>query len=574
MKISRLHIEQFARDEFPTLSEDHVGGDDLLLVGGNRSGKTLTFNALLYGLYGPRATYGVSPGRTSEVRFVFDNGDRLIRGGSGRSYSHGDDTFETDDADEAIAEFIGAKEIVSHQFIPSEMDELPLATLSESDRLSLIRRVMDSELEEEIEQLREQRDDLEADIESIERRELRPRREELDDIDISRYESRLEKIERLQSLIDSGRIETIKQRLLDNNDLRDRLEELDDRRHAINQDLRKKKRKLRDRRRYTDEVNEIILDAISELTCPVCDQIVREQTAEQRLQNGRCPQCGRDRSLEELKLDLRSKIDSADEEIEGLESDIEELRGEKEEIENEIQSLQDSVPDLSDLRDLTIHTLKDNDYDIDAVAEETQGRLEQHRTTIEELSTQKDQLETEIEEIEEQLSELDDALTETESRIQELSQESFEEIIVSFREQWSDNYQLMAPDLAVEINLRPDGTIILPGNDGPREYDELSTGEVRLLNISFVFTLVQEATERDDQGHNLELVAMDEPFANIDEELRENTIEVLRESNIQFIITTSNGDLTQRFDSDQVKSLNRMHIQYTLDEIEELAADD
>lgn len=195
---------------------------------------------------------------------------------------------------------------------------------------------MDSEPEEEIEQLREQRDDLEADIESIERTELRPRREELDDVDISRYESRLEKIERLQSLIDSGRIEIIKQRLLDNEDPPDRPEELDDRRHAINQEVRKKEGKLRERRRYTDEVNEIILDAISELTCPVCDQIVREQTAEQRLQNGRCPQCGRERSLEELKLDLRSKVDSADEEIEALESDIEELRDEKEDLENGI----------------------------------------------------------------------------------------------------------------------------------------------------------------------------------------------------------------------------------------------
>lgn len=132
----------------------------------------------------------------------------------------------------------------------------------------------------------------------------------------------------------------------------------------------------------------------------------------------------------------------------------------------------------------------------------------------------------------------------------------------------------MAPDLAVEIDLLPDGSIILPGNDGPREYGELSTGEVRLLNISFVFTLVQQATDGEDQGHNLECVAMDEPFANIDEDLRVNTIGVLRESDIQFIITTSNGDLTQRFDPDQVKSLNRMHIQYTLDEIEELAADD
>jgi len=574
MKISRLHIEQFARDEFPTFSEDHIAGDDLLLVGGNRSGKTLTFNALLYGLYGPQATYDVSPGRTSEIRFVFDNDDELIRGGSGRVYSHGDETFEIDETDEAIAEYIGEEDMVSHQFIPSEIDEHPLATLNQEERLSLIRQVVDNALEEEIEELEEQRDRLEEDIERIERTEFRPRREKLDKITISRFESRLEKIEQLQSLIDSGRIETIKQRLQDNEEIRVRLEDLDDRRHAVDQELRKKERKLRERQRYTDEINEIILDAISELICPVCDQIVQEQTAKRRLQNSRCPQCGRERSLDDLKQDLQSKVESADGEIETLESDIEDLREEKEEVQDEIETLQDSVPDLSDLSNLTIHTLKNNDYDIDAVAEQTQDKLEEHHTTIKELRDRKDQLETEIKEIEEQLTELEESRTETINRIQELSQESFEEIVTSFRDQWSENYESMAPGLAVEIDLRPDGSVILPGNDGPREYSELSTGEIRLLNISFVYTLARQATDGGDGGHNWECIVMDEPFANIDEDLRNDTLEVLRETDIQFIITTSNEDLTRHFDPDQVKSLNRMHIQYTLDEIEELAAND
>lgn len=292
------------------------------------------------------------------------------------------------------------------------------------------------------------------------------------------------------------------------------------------------------------------------------------------MQNGRCPQCGRERSLEDLKHDIRSKVESADEEIEALEAEIEELRDEREELEDEVQTLQDSVPDLSDLDDLTIHTLKNNNYDINAVAGQTREKLEQHRTSIKELNEKKDRLETEIEEIEKQLSEVEEAHSETTSRIQELLQESSEEIIVSFRGQWSENYELMAPDLAVEIDLQSDGTVILPGNDGPREYSELSTGEARLLNISFVFTLVQQATDSGEEGHNWECVAMDEPFSNIDKDLRENTLEVLRESDIQFIITTSNEDLTPHFEPNQVKSLNRIHIQYKLDEIEELTTND
>ncbi|SEW17321.1 SbcC/MukB-like Walker B domain-containing protein [Natrinema salifodinae] len=574
MKISRLHIEKFARDEFPEFTKDDVSSDDLLIKGGNRSGKTLTFNALLYGLYGPQATFGVSPGRKSTVRFHFDDDDIVERGGGGRKYSHGDGTYEKGEADQKIEERIGPAELVTLQFLHSEKDELPLARLSGDDRLSVIRRVGDTDLQDEIEALREQREELEYEIERIQRTELQPRKEDLDDINIGQYERRLEKIEHLQSLIDSGRIETIKQRLLDNEEIREELNELTSRKRVVTQELRKKRRQLREAQRYTQQVNNIIVDAIQELTCAVCDQIVVEETAKQRLQNGRCPQCGRKRDLDELKSHLSSKVERADDDVEALETEIEELQEEKGQLEDEIESLQDSVPDLSDLNDLTQHTLEDNDYDIDAVAERTQVELDQHREHVEKLRERKDRLETEIVEVEATLADLDDELTATNDRIDELSQESFEEIIQSFRDAWSENYQAMAPELAVEIDIESDGTIILPGNEGAREYDELSTGEIWLLNLSFAYTLAEQATETEDAGHNWEILVLDEPFANIDEDIREETLEYIRDSDIQFIIMTSNEDLESHFNPQQVKSLDRIQVQYTFDDMEELIADD
>lgn len=574
MKLNRIHIDQFARDEFPELTKDNVSGDDLLIKGGNRSGKTLTFNALLYGLYGPQATFGVSPGRKSTVRFHFDNGDQLERGGSGREYTQEDETYVKDSADREIADTVGPEDIVTLQFLHSETDELPLAQLSGDDRLSVIRRVVDNDLQDEIKELQEEREELEHEIERIQRTELQPRQEELDDIDVGQYERRLEKIEHVQSLIESGRIETIKQRLLDNEELREELNKLTARKRTVSQELRKKRRQLREARRYTQQVNSIIIDAIQGLTCPVCDQIVVKETAKQRLHQGRCPQCGRERDLEDLKQELRSKVERADEDVESLEDEIEDLQEEKEDLVDEIEALQDSVPDLSDLNDLTQHTLEDNDYNIDAVVERTQEELEQYQEHVEELRERRDQLKNEIDEIEAELAGLGKDLTTTNERIAELTEESFEELVQSFREAWSENYQSMAPDLAVEIELESDGTIILPGNEGPRSYDELSTGERRLLNLSFAYTLAQQATDHETGGHNWEILVLDEPFANIDEEIRENAIEFIRDSNLQFIITSSNEGLESHFNPQQVEALDRIQVQYTFDDVEELIADD
>lgn len=574
MKISRLHIEQFARDEFPEFTKNDVAGDDLLIKGGNRSGKTLTFNALLYGLYGPQATFGVSPGRKSTIQFHLDNDDLIERGGGGRKYATGDETYEKAESDRKIDENVGPEELVTLQFLHSEKEELPLTQLSGDELLSVIRRVVDTDIQDEIEQLQHEREELEHEIERVRRMELQPRQEELDDINIGQYERRLEEIKHVQSLIDTGRIETIKQRLLDNEEIREELSELTSRKRSITQELRKKQRQLREARRYTQQVNNIIVDAIQELTCAVCDQIVVEETAKQRLQNGRCPQCGRERDLSELKDQLRSKVERADEDVEELENEIAELEKEKDELEDEIEALQESVPDLSDLNDLTQHTLEDNDYDIDAVAERTRKELDQHQEHVEELRERKDQLETEIEEVEAELAELNEGLIVTEERIDELSEESFEEIVRSFQDAWSENYQALAPELAVEIQIESDGTIILPGNEGAREYDELSTGEGRLLNLSFAYTLAEQATQAEDGGHGWETIVLDEPFANIDEDIQENAIEYIRHSDLQFIIMTSNEDLESYFNPQQVKSLDRIQVQYTFDDMEELIADD
>lgn len=153
MKISRLHIDQFAVEDYPTIAKDNVGGEDLFIKGENRSGKTLTVNALLYALYGPRATLGVQPGRRSDVQIQFDNDHVLYRGGGGRSYDDGDETVEKDAAEDKIEGFFGPQELTELQFVHSETDKLPLSRLSGDELLTVIRRVVQTDLQTELEEL-------------------------------------------------------------------------------------------------------------------------------------------------------------------------------------------------------------------------------------------------------------------------------------------------------------------------------------------------------------------------------------------------------------------------------------
>ncbi len=560
MKISRLHIDQFAIDDYPSIAKDDIAGETFLLKGGNRSGKTLTVNAILYGLYGPKGTFGVSPGRQSSVKIHFDNNHRLDRGKGGREYTDTEENYKKDTVETRIQEIIGEEDIVKLQFVHSETDKLPLSRLSNEELLTRIRKVKNSTLQNDIEELSEEREALELEIEQVTRTELNPRQRDLEDINVSRYVRRLEKIEVLQDLIKTGRIQTIKQRLLDNEELGDQLEDLYKRKRTIEQNIRKKKRKLREEQRYTGQVNNIILEAIDELACPVCDHVVEENLAQRRLRNGQCPHCARERSLDDLKSNLHEKVETADETVGLLERKIEALQKEKSEVENEIESIQSSVPDLSDLNDLTRHTLEENDYDLDAVATETKKRLEQHRDEVDHLTEKKQQVEKEIESIEATLAELEGTHESVTQEISELQKESFEKVITEFQENWSTNYRELAGDLGQEIRIEPDGSVQLPGNEGPRNYNQLSTGETRLLNIAFASTIAQTSTDTED---NFDIVVIDEPFANLEADNRESAIEFIHDSELQFLITTSNEETKSSFDESQIESLQTMPIQLT-----------
>lgn len=400
------------------------------------------------------------------------------------------------------------------------------------------------------------------------RTELKPIQRELDDLEISRYERRLEKIEHLHSLIETDRIATIKQRLLENQELNDELEQLYNGKRAIEQELRKKRRKLREEQRYTQEVNDLIINAIEELTCPVCDHVVVEETAKRRLNRGKCPQCGRDRTLDDLKADLREKVETADDTIDELNSAIEGLEDEKAEIEEEIETIQASASDLSDLNDLTKHTLEKHDYDIDAVATQTKEELEQYRAEVDRLTTQKQDLEEELEAGEKAEEEMTTALDEVRTRIATLREQSYEEIVVEFQEKWSANYETIASELGLEIHIEEDGTVLLPGNESPRKYDTLSTGEARLVNIAFAHTVAKAVRDNDLSAESFEVVVLDEPFANLEEEERENAIEFITSSDLQYIIMSSNEGLEQYFDPHQVEDLQTMPIQLTWDDMD------
>lgn len=569
MKISRLEVENFAIEESPIINQESIAGDDLLLSGGNRSGKTLTFNAILYALYGRSGTFGVTPGQRSTVNAYFDNADAVLRGRN-HSYEHDGQSL---DADEGVEANIGPEGDVHLQFIPANPANQPISALSAAELLSRIRALLSTESQVEIERHRRAKHDL-THLREIRRRgeqepSVRQLNEDLASLPISQTQNRIEEIEGLEKLIESGEIESISARLQTKDEVAERLDVLYDRRRELEDQLKQKRRELGDTSRYTQKVNDLIIDAIQEFTCPVCGRLVEEETAQNRLPN-RCPQCGRERDLTELRERLREKTEGADDRIEELKTEIGELEEELSEVKAEISELKQSEPELRDLNQFVRTALKQAEYDIEQLQATTEAKLTQKREDLEEFKARKEELTAQLEKRRQLIDAIDESISAAELRIEELETKAFEEIRETFTDRLSQVYQEIAPDLGTDVGLTPDGELEFPGtgSEGIRSYDRLSSGEKRLVNLAFGLTIAQFAQENEN-AHNWEVLVLDEPLTNLESDIQDAAARYLRETNIQCIMTSPLDRVQSHFQDNQsqIIQLDRIHTESTtLDE--------
>lgn len=152
MKVQQIYARKFAKDEYGSFDKANIDGEDLLISGGNRTGKTLTFNAILYNLLGPRHTIDLSTGRQNDVRLVYDNGVSFRRGQPEAEYSNGDE-LTGDEAQKRLSEIlcnpasedVGSPDIIKNHFLHSHIENMPLSRLDKDQRLSHIRAVVNSQ---------------------------------------------------------------------------------------------------------------------------------------------------------------------------------------------------------------------------------------------------------------------------------------------------------------------------------------------------------------------------------------------------------------------------------------------
>jgi len=114
VRIDDYHENSFSRickkEEYGGVEHTNIEGENLLIQGGNRTGKTLTFNAILYNLLGSRETIELSTGRNNNVSLHFSDGTEFRRGKLGAQFRRGDIEKSEEEAQEALADWLAEED--------------------------------------------------------------------------------------------------------------------------------------------------------------------------------------------------------------------------------------------------------------------------------------------------------------------------------------------------------------------------------------------------------------------------------------------------------------------------------
>jgi len=573
MKVSEIHSREFAKEEYGGFEHTNIEGGNLLIHGGNRTGKTLTFNAILYNLLGPQETIDLSTGRNNNVSLGFTDGVKFRRGKLGAQFRKGDLEKSEEEAQEELADWlaedlsteVSSTDLIKNHYIHSHIERMPLSRLSEDGRLDHVRSAVDQDTQESIEKTEEEISQLENRIGEIEG-SLRRKREEKNEREnnLRSDENQLEKYQQIESLAESGELEDIIKAIESDEELQETLSELSKKQDFLQRKQRSKRKEKRQWERYREsERHAIIAEAVNDFVCPACSGHVDSDLAESRLGRSRCPFCAVDGRSEDLEADVDDKISRSEEEIEEIEEVLEEITSELEEVNEDIADIREEQPELGDIDGRIERVIRNNEYDLQAIVEETEEQLERYRSSKDSTETEISELETEIEELKDELESAQDRLEEAKQEVVEMREESINAEINEFSEEWQEIFENIAGEIGLEIQIMQDGDIEIPGSEGPRKYDragDLSDAEITFMNISFA--VAYNRFVREAGATEWSTIVCDEPFSNLDTEGRENLLEFIQSCDEQFICTSSNDGMLDEFE--KTGKLTRQQIQASL----------
>ncbi|MEA1883633.1 MAG: AAA family ATPase [Thermotogota bacterium] len=571
-RIKKIVIKKFAIPEYGGVScTPH--GKNCLIWGSHRSGKSTTYDALLYGLLGKRAVLRPSIGKV-DVSITLSNGSMDMK--ITRKYKKsllveiGNEPYEGVEATSILQEYMGIDPDDYRTFrgitLPQRSETDSILQLTNAKELTPIieRFGSDKKFSQTKDFVLTSLDEIETVVKQLEVQDLDMAHNETDVK--QRMSSTKYQINQLKDYIknyESGKLEKLVQTLGKNPEIKNQLQKLE---HEFQQ-LQRKGLRLRRlvgaaTHKYVDKTpKEVVENVLLKVVCPVCENVIDAERIQNRINNKyRCPLCNEPYSWDildkaELKVEESKKVEEWSERIKEINQRKTEIDYEKKKINFEYSHETTRRVIKKQISEKDYTGVKEKLESANELLKDDEGRLKkldlarrQNKEELNELKNKKDFIKYLINNLNDTKS-LEKAEYEFENKINTI----FRRITNSGT---IIDYENGEMHLVEQYGSRE-------RKRRARDKYDISVGEKRALDISIVLSLF--LMNQESRYYNIDFIILDDVTEGIwDDVWKSNLIEIIDKIGINTQLVCTSYDK-------QIKQLNfsceeKLKVQTRLDD--------
>jgi DNA repair exonuclease SbcCD ATPase subunit len=547
-KIVPFYVEEFDIEEFYSVEyipvRKIVNKQSLFVLGTNSTGKSTTFDAIIYAIFG--SDFIDRHIKIAHTKIILSNGEKSVE--ITRKYNaepkitiltSGEEIKGSEQVNKKICEMLNlpekpsdAKRLIDAFRVPqkdedslimkykNKLETIVLFLLNSADFNEKIEVVehKEKELQNKLELLKVQKSEILHDIEEFNFNERRNK---------NYYSEVREFIEQFES----GEIKNTIKILKENKEVGERIRELVSLKTKKSQELFENGTKLsRMREYYNKELIEVVKETISVLICPVCGDKINLPNIESRKKKSMCPCCGNEQYDGEIYQILKKEISHANEKFEEflkteeeLKKDIEFIKYEIDKISSEKLKINVNSVIIRVIENTGEEEIKKEYQKLKLDLEKYEYSLNESKNYIEELKSKLDKVEINIESIP---KEIENLLTLKRSAIDEKNST----VLKSFNERLNIVFSKLIYPLPYKLNLENGHLLLNTGNSIKDCSDKyaIALSDKKLIDIALWHSILNMNYENNITNINFGLI--DDVFENIDNN------EIARKDNLYSVL--------------------------------------
>jgi DNA repair exonuclease SbcCD ATPase subunit len=549
-KIVPFYVEEFAIEEFYSVEyipvRTKVNKQSLFVLGTNSTGKSTTFDAIIYAIFGN--DFIDRPIKIANTKIILSNGEMSIE--ITRKYntepkiliSTSDEEIKgTEQVTQKICELLNlpekssdAKRLIDALKVPQKDEDsliMKYKTKLESVVLSFLNI---SDLNEKIELLERREKELNNQLEllKVKKGEIRL---DIDDLNLKERKNKnfFAEVREFIEQFESGEIKKTIKALSDNEEIGNRAKKLVSLKTKKSQELFENGSKIsRMREFYNKEFLEVLKGTISVLICPVCGDKVNLPKIESRKSRSMCPFCGNEDYNGEIYQVLKKEISYASENFERLLRKEEELKKDIEVIMFEIDKINSEKLKVN-LNSVILRVLENStEEEIEYKYRKLKQDLEKYEYSINDSKNYIEELKNKLNEVEKSIElipkEIDDLLT----LKRRTTDEKNSTILNNFNDKLTIIFSKLIYPLQYKLSLES-GHLLLDTGSSIKDCSDkyaIALSDKKLIDIALWHSIL--ITNHENNIININFGLIDDIFENIDNN------EITRKENLYSVLNS------------------------------------